>query len=204
MTLPYRKAVIGDVSKSNSGALVLYLHGGSKKGDDNEAQMDEPGISDIANYLSSNNIPAIMIVPQCPRTMSWGSQMNKVLKELFDKLIQEGIIDTSRIYAFGGSMGGTGVWNLVSAYPRLFTAAMPVAANPSKAEVENVLPTAVYTVMGTADVMMSVDTANDFITALQNAGGTARIDVEEGWDHATTCTDSYTPPRLTWVFSQSK
>ena len=71
MTLPYRKAVIGDVSKSNSGALVLYLHGGSKKGDDNEAQMDEPGISDIANYLSSNNIPAIMIVPQCPRTMSW-------------------------------------------------------------------------------------------------------------------------------------
>lgn len=202
--LPYREALIGGISTSKKGALALYLHGGSSKGNDNEAQMTEPGINNITEYLAENSIAAVMIVPQCPSSSSWGGQMNGVLKGLIDSYVQEGIVDTSRIYIFGGSMGGTGVWNLVSAYPRLFTAAMPVAANPSKAEVENVVPTAVYTVMGTADVMMSVDTANDFITALQNAGGIARIDVEEGWDHATTCTDSYTTPRLTWVFSHSK
>ena len=130
--------------------------------------------------------------------------MNGVLKGVIDNYVQEGTIDTSRIYVFGGSMGGTGTWGLVSAYPRLFTAAMPVAANPSRAVVDNVLPTAVYTVMGSDDAMMSVDTANNFISALQDAGGTVRIDIVEGWNHATTCEKSYTPERLEWIFSQRK
>ena len=202
--LPYRKALIGNVTTTNKGALVIYLHGGSSKGSDNESQMNEPGILSIATHLATNGIGAVMVVPQCPSSMSWGGQMNRVLKGLLDSYIQEGIIDTSRIYIFGGSMGGTGAWGLISAYPRLFTAAMPVAANPSKAVVENVAPTAVYTVMGTADALMSVDTANDFITALREAGGTARIDIIEGWDHATTCTESYTTERLEWVFSHRK
>lgn len=46
MTLPYRKATIPGYG--DKALLVIYLHGGSSKGDDNEAQMQEPGISAIA------------------------------------------------------------------------------------------------------------------------------------------------------------
>ena len=203
-TLPYREALIGGISTSNKGALILYLHGGSSKGGDNEAQMSEPGIHDIAEYLSSKGIASVMIVPQCPSSSSWGGQMNGVLKGVIDGYVQEGIVDTSRIYIFGGSMGGTGTWGLVSAYPRLFTAAMPVAGNPSRSVVANVVPTAIYTVMGTADNLMSIDTVTAFAEELTNAGGTIRFDIEQGWDHATTCTESYTPERLAWIFSQRK
>lgn len=202
--LPYREALIGGISTSKKGTLALYLHGGSSKGNDNEAQMTEPGINNIAEYLAENSIAAVMIVPQCPSSSSWGGQMNGVLKGLIDSYVQEGIVDTSRIYIFGGSMGGTGTWGLVSAYPRLFTAAMPVAGNPSRAVVANVVPTAIYTVMGTADNLMSIDTVKAFAEELTSAGGTICFDIEQGWDHATTCTDSYTTKRLEWVFSQRK
>ena len=87
--LPYREALIGGISTSKKGTLALYLHGGSSKGNDNEAQMTEPGINNIAEELTS-------------------------------------------------------------------------------------------------------------------AGGTICFDIEQGWDHATTCTDSYTTKRLEWVFSQRK
>ena len=48
MTLPYRKATIPGLG--DKASLVIYLHGGSSKGYDNETQMQEPGINSIAVY----------------------------------------------------------------------------------------------------------------------------------------------------------
>ncbi len=204
ITLPYQQAVIGTATDSDKAALVIYLHGGSKKGNDNEVQMAEPGIEAIASYLAKRGPNAVMLVPQCPREMSWGGPMNAVLKGLLDSYVNRGIIDTSRIYAFGGSMGGSGTWGLISAYPGLFTAAMPVAGNPRRAEVKNIVPTAIYAVMGSYDRLMDVEPVETFIKSLIDTGGSAVLDIEEGWDHRKTCTESYTESRLQWVFAQEK
>lgn len=48
MTLPYRKATIPGLG--DKASLVIYLHGGSSKGYDNETQMQKPGINSIAVY----------------------------------------------------------------------------------------------------------------------------------------------------------
>ena len=200
--LVYRKAVVGEVSESSKGALVLYLHGGSAKGEDNTAQLNEPGVANIYSYLVANKINATMLVPQCPSSSSWGKSMNRVLKGMIDANIAD--VDTSRIYGFGGSMGGTGLWSLVSTYSGLFTAAMPVAANPSGATVEGVLPTYIYTVMGGEDSMMKIDIVEEFATELREAGGIILLDVEADWSHATTCEQSYTDTRLEWIFSKRK
>ena len=71
-TLPYRmkKRAADNGSKP---ILVMYLHGGSSKGNDNEAQMKEAAVSVIAGYLTDNAIPSIFIVPQCPSSVSWGA-----------------------------------------------------------------------------------------------------------------------------------
>lgn len=69
MTLQYRKANISGLG--DKAALVIYLHGGSGKGNDNEAQMQEPGINAISTWLYTNNRKAIMLAPQCPTNMSW-------------------------------------------------------------------------------------------------------------------------------------
>lgn len=81
---------------------------------------------------------------------------------------------------------------------------MPVAGNPSKCVAANVSTTPVYTVMGTSDRIMSVETAADFIDELNSLGGITRFDIEEGWTHEMTCIQSYITERLDWVFGHSR
>lgn len=196
--MPYRIAHICGTGKPS---LVIYLHGGSSKGNDNEIQMRESGIDSIANYLESRQIEAIYLVPQCPSDKSWGGPMLGVLKSLIDKYVEDGIVDENSLYIFGGSMGGTGTWSMLSAYPGVFTAAMPIAGNPSKCDADKVASTPVFTVMGTSDRIMSVETTSGFINELNNRNGITRYDIEEGWTHEMTCIQSYTAHRLDWVFS---
>lgn len=196
--MPYRVAHINGTGKPS---LVIYLHGGSSKGNDNEKQMNEAGIDSITNHLESRQIEAIYLVPQCPSDKSWGGPMLGVLKSLIDKYVGDGIVDKNSIYIFGGSMGGTGTWSMLSAYPGLFTAAMPVAGNPSKCDADKVASTPVCTVMGTSDRIMSVETTADFINELNARNGITRFEIEEGWTHEITCIQSYTTQRLDWVFS---
>ena len=201
INMPYRVAHTSGMEKPS---LVIYLHGGTSKGNDNEKQMGEPGIDIIANYINQRQIGAYFLVPQCPSDKSWGGPMLSMLKALIDKYVMEGVVDKNSVYIFGGSMGGTGIWSMLSAYPGMFAAAMPVAGNPSKCDADKVASTPVYTVMGTSDQIMSVETTADFIDELNARNGTTKFDIEEGWTHEMTCTQSYTTQRLDWVFSQSK
>lgn len=204
ITMGYRKCVITNENSTEAPILVVYLHGGSSKGNDNEKQLLEPGTDSIARYLETHGINAIFLIPQCPTDKSWGGPMNTMLKAMIDRYASEGVADTNRIYIFRGSMGGTGTWGMLSAYPNFFAAAMPVAANPSKTVVENVATTPAYTVMGTADAIMKVETAASFVEELKALDDDVRMDVEEGWTHETTCIQSYTTARLEWVFSHRR
>lgn len=105
--LPYRKA-ISNGDGNGKYALVIYLHGGSSKGNDNNKQLAEKGIDSIANYILRHNEKAVFVVPQCPSDKSWGGPMLSVLKGLIDEQMQTTDMDHNRIYIFGGSMGGTG------------------------------------------------------------------------------------------------
>lgn len=199
--MPYR---VAHTNGLGNRALVIYLHGGSSKGNDNDTQMKEAGIDSIANYLDFKQLNAVYLVPQCPSDKSWGGPMLGVLKALIDMYVRSESLEDTDIYIFGGSMGGTGTWSMLSAYPRLFSAAMPVAGNPSKCDADNVATTPIYTVMGTSDRIMSVETASDFIDELNARGAITRFDIEEGWTHEVTCIQSYTTERLDWVFGHRR
>lgn len=203
MPLSYRKATIA-ASNSQSPAVVVYLHGGSSKGTDNETPVREKGVSQIADYLRTRHIPAVLIVPQCPADKSWGSSMCSVLKALIDECVVKDHADSQRIYLLGGSMGGTGTWEMANSYPTLFAAAMPVAGNPSRCNAQRMAETPVLTVMGTSDKIMSAEVTASFIALMQQAGGQCRMDTEEGWSHEVTCTESYTPDRLAWLFAHTR
>ena len=67
VNLPYRKAAIS-ATDNKKAALVLYLHGGTSKGNDNTTQMNEVGIDSIGitsfhtrliPYFSFPNAPQI-------------------------------------------------------------------------------------------------------------------------------------------------
>lgn len=206
-SLGYRKAKVLCADTATSKALVIYLHGGSSCGTDNTTQMKEPGIDSIANYLVRHKMSSVFIVPQCPdRNKGWGALAMNV-KALLDFTAHVEGIDTTRIYIFGGSMGGTGTWKMTSTFPGYFSGAMPCATNPKGMVAENVAKTPVYNVMGLADKIMNDDVraiAEDFISQLEALGDDVRYEAVEGWSHETTCIQSYTTARLDWVFSHRK
>jgi len=202
ITLPYRKADIqGTGSKAS---LVVYLHGGSSKGSDNETQMQEPAINDICNYLISRNEKAIMLVPQCPKDKSWLGTMLSAVHTLLSQYVSRGVADVDKVYCFGGSMGGTGTWNMIAMYPEMFAAAMPVAGNPSGLDAEKVAQVPLFTVMGTADKIMSISPVENFLHEMDSYNAQYQFETEEGWSHEDTCKKSYTTERLDWVFSHVK
>lgn len=201
-TIPYRKA--STPGPGDKAALVVYLHGGSSKGNDNVTQMIEPGINSISSWLANNNRKAIMIVPQCPKDRSWLGTMLATVKQLMQTFIDRGVADEAQVYIFGGSMGGTGTWNMLANYPEFFAAAMPVAGNPTGLDAEKVAQTPLYTVMGTADVIMKIPNVKTFLAEMDEWNAEYQFDIEDGWTHEDTCKKSYTDTRLEWVFGHTR
>lgn len=201
-TIPYRKA--STPGPGDKAALVVYLHGGSSNGNDNVTQMNEPGINSISSWLANNNRKAIMIVPQCPKDRSWLGTMLATVKQLMQTFIDRGVADEAQVYIFGGSMGGTGTWNMLANYPEFFAAAMPVAGNPTGLDAEKVAQTPLYTVMGTADVIMKIPNVKTFLAEMDEWNAEYQFDIEDGWTHEDTCKKSYTDTRLEWVFGHTR
>lgn len=202
INLQYRKADIPGTG--DKALLVIYLHGGSSKGDDNETQMQEPGINSISTWLYNNNSKTIMLVPQCPQNLSWLGTMQDAIVHLLQTYIDRGVADASKVYIFGGSMGGTGTWNMLSNHPELFAAAMPVAGNPTGLNAEAVSKTPLYTVMGTADKLMKISNVEDFLKEMDGYDAEYEFDIEDGWTHEDVCKNSYTDERLAWVFAHAQ
>ena len=202
ITLPYRKANIpGDGDKAS---LVIYLHGGSSKGDDNEKQIQEPDVSAISTWLSENNRKTIMLVPQCATNLSWLGTMQDALASLLQSYIERGVADADKVYILGGSMGGTGTWNMLANHPEIFAAAMPVAGNPSGLNAEAVAKTPLFTVMGTADKIMKISNVEDFLRDMDAYNAEYKLEIEDGWTHEDVCKKSYTDERLDWLFKHTR
>ncbi len=201
-TLQYRMKNIAS-SEGTKPILVMYLHGGTSKGDDNETQLKEPGVSAISGYLADHSIPSIFIVPQCPSSGSWGAKMNGPLASL----IGEYEASCSGVYVLGGSMGGTGTWSLANTYPEKFRGIMPVAGKPGMADAGNFKTMRVCTVMSEADMVMKTayEDVKAFCESIIAAGGETSctiVPVSEQWSHEMTCEQSYTPERLSWLLER--
>ncbi len=201
-TLQYRKKEIA-ADNGSKPILLLYLHGGTSKGEDNEAQLKEAAVSVIAEYLADNSIPSIFIVPQCPSSGSWGAKMNEALA----KLIGEYEASCAGIYALGGSMGGTGTWSLANACPDKFSGIMPVAGKPGTADAANFRQMRVCAVMSESDEVMKTayEDVEAFCGEIKAAGGSVSctiIPAAEQWSHQTTCEQSYTAERLGWLLGR--
>ena len=202
MTLPYRYADIHPEQTEDTTCLVVYLHGGPSRGNDNNLQLNEIGVEMIYRYLQRSSLRARMVVPHCPKGTQWDTRPQNALFELIRSFVTDGTADSTRIYLLGGSMGGTGTWKMVSAHPNFFAGAMPVAGNPVDSDPAAVATTPVYTVMGSLDDQMSIAPVLVFREQVGSAGGVVRLDTMATWTHQNTCDYSYTTPRLDWLFAQ--
>lgn len=102
--------------------LLLFLHGMGERGND-LSMLNNNGIPKLIS--EGRKFPFITVMPQCPETSFW-TEESKSLKMLIDDLIENYNVDKNRIYITGLSMGGYGTYEMLSRYPDLFAAAIPI------------------------------------------------------------------------------
>ena len=196
-----------NVKGAKKPSLVIFLHGGHARGNDNQAQIQLPAVRDIKDFILTSNIPAYFLVPQCPSGYEWISSRGRPgCKEkvvgLIRKYADEKGIDKDRIYICSVSMGSWASWVIVQEYPELFAAAFIASGAPKGVSAKCFAGIPLYVTVGSRE--RTADHLADFTSEIKDAGGIAEFEILSGCSHPEACSKAFTEKRLRWLFSQKK
>ena len=188
-------------------ALLIYLHGKSGCGTDNERQIRVPSVWDIHDFLLKSEMSIYFIVPQCPPTHEWIAHRDMPgyedkIFELIDHYIKEVGVDTNRIYLCGFSMGAMGTWKILRERSDFFAAAFVASAGNRNAEPNEYLKTPLCVTVG--EFERSTEDLQWFTSEIERLGGRVNFSILSGLGHREACEEAFTAERLKWLFSQSK
>ena len=158
---------------------ILYLHGGTGRGDDIKKIMWYP-LPRMLEHEAS--FPFIAIMPQCPEGKMWTD--TGMLIALLDDVAAQYGVDPTRVYLMGYSMGGYGVWNLAYEYPDRFAAIAPMSgrANPWWATRIKDIP--IWVFHGGKDDRVPLSETTGMIEALRAEGGTPKLSIDPNRGHS--------------------
>ena len=204
--LPYQQLVC-NVKGTKKPSLVIFLHGGHARGNDNQAQIQLPAVRDIKDFILTSNIPAYFLVPQCPNGYEWISNRgNPGCKEkvvgLIRRYADEKRIDKDRVYICSVSMGSWASWVIVQEHPELFAAAFIASGAPKGVSAKRFADIPLYVTVGSRE--RTADRLEDFTSEIKDAGGTVAFDILSVCGHPEACSKAFTSKRLNWIFSQRK
>ncbi len=226
-SIPYYLYVPYNYHPAQRYPLVLLLHGGGERGQDERslAQNRARLLNDAyAAIWSSSAIqsrwPSFIVVPQVMDQNRWVStpaaqgsyqlaskptDSLQLAKDVVDMLqrVYAGI-DASRLYITGLSMGGYGTWDAIERWPTYFAAAAPIAGagDPSQAAVLTHLP--IWAFHGAEDTVVPVSGSRDMIQAIRSAGGQPRYTEYPQAGHGIWMQVYSSSDFLTWLFAQQK
>lgn len=117
---------VPDPAPTSPVPLVLALHWwdpvDEHPGDSFLAALVEPGLRELG---------AIIVAPEAWGGSWVGAEKACTLASLVRAATEAWPVDPARRVVTGYSMGGVGTWYLVSLYPEMFNAAIPMAGEPS-------------------------------------------------------------------------
>lgn len=98
-----------DGSNHEAFPLIVYLHGGTSRGDDLNLLVEHEG---LPQYLLEGklNPQAYVVMPQASGDIRSWDELDATVMELVTHLTEHYPIDISRIALTGHSMGGIGTW----------------------------------------------------------------------------------------------
>ena len=218
--LPYRLYVPPMLDPTRKYPLVLSLHGAGGRGDDNRKQLGQSTAGWICEEVQARH-PCFILMPQCPKGKKWVetpfrrgsydfdaapiSDHFEAVRNLLDRIVEEYPIDRDRLYIMGASMGGYATWNMITRYPALFAAAVPVcgAGDPGKAADLISLP--IWAFHGERDDVVPPQGSMDMIDAIKQAGGArARVTIYQDVKHESYNLAWKEEELVAWLFAQRK
>lgn len=185
--------------------LILYLHGGSGKGDDLELITAGDG---LPRYLQEGEIAprAYVLIPQLAANYRGWVDAGDAVMELVGYV--EGLygIDENRVSLTGHSMGGTGAWQMALKYPDAFSCVAPMSGSirMDQASVAALKDVPVWAFVGNKDNIVSPAYSIEFVRALKAAGADAQITVIQGADHFAVPGAYLTSGVLYWLAAHVK
>lgn len=202
--------------------LVLFLHGAGERGNDNEKQLTHGGQM-FLNPVNREKYPAFVLFPQCPESGYWayenrpqsfiptqmpvGKEMPSVfqaVKELLDMYLANPQVDKSRIYIMGLSMGAMGTYDMVSRFPDIFAAAVPICGTVNPTRLSAARNVAFRIFHGDADDVVPVAGSRQAYKALKVAGASVEYIEFPGCNHGSWNPAFNYPDFMEWLFTQKK
>lgn len=189
--------------------LILYLHGGSGKGDDLSLLLSAES---LPKFLQEGQIAvdAYVVMPQLPANQKGWEGILPSIEELITEMEQTYGIDANRVSLTGHSMGGTGVWSLALKNPDLFSAAAPLSGSVRMTAGQNLQKLAdlpIWAFAGTADTIVSPASSEQFVELLKQENAAAKITLLEGDTHFDVPTSVYLDQKLDllgWLIKQER
>ena len=171
--------------------LVMFLHGSGERGTDIKL-VKKNGPPKLIS--EGKKFPFILLSPQCPLGQRWDVLS---LSALLDEIEKDYIVDKTRIYVTGLSMGGEGTWKMIMAQPERFAAAAPVCGRTGSSYLDacilNNLP--IWVFHGAMDDVVSIDESERMVKALKKCGNDVKFTVYPEGNH-DVWTETYTNPEL--------
>jgi predicted peptidase len=225
-TYKYQVFVPDDWNSHKKWPVILFLHGAGERGDDGLLETDVGIGPAIRNGRS--RIPAIVVMPQCPKNLWWlHPPMQDLAMATLDAAIKEFAGDAQRTYLMGLSMGGYGCWRLAENNPGKFAAMIvicggirppanalkahpdlaklsppddPKSYSDAAAKVGNV---PVWIFHGAADDIVPVTESQRMYAAMKQVSSDAHFTEYPGVGHMSWV-KAYDEPKLfPWLFSKS-
>lgn len=216
-SLPYRLLTPATATRPGQKyPLVLFLHGAGERGSDNTAPLMHV-VRLFADPANRKKYPCYVLAPQCPSGEKWcnvdwaaprhplparpARSMTLVLK-LLAELQASSPIDPQRLYVMGLSMGGYGTWDLMSRFPAMFAAAVPICGGGDEQQAPRLAALPVWVFHGAKDSVVEPARSRNMIKALRAAGGQPRYTEFPGVDHNSWDPACAEPDLLPWLFAQ--
>lgn len=163
--------------------LLVYLHGGSGKGNDLNALLALEGFPKYLNDGELGKLNAYVIIPQLSKNVMGWSNIAATLRELIVKTLSSYKCDNTRVSITGHSMGGTGAWDIAARFPNLFYRIAPLSGSiKNTAEnIEALKSSTIWAIVGSDDDIVDPQISIDFVDALNSTS--AQITVIDGAGH---------------------
>ncbi len=169
-SLPYQLLLPPTVDTAKSYPLILWLHGKGERGEDNEKQMTLIK-KWLPDSLAKEEYHSYLLSPQCSADRMWSNydklaesigfdsitpEIQLSMIELINKVKIERKIDDNRIYIMGISMGGFGVFDMITRYPNYFAAAIPICGGADPHQSNRYVQTNIWAFHGEKDNIVPI------------------------------------------------
>ncbi|MBD2867826.1 chitobiase/beta-hexosaminidase C-terminal domain-containing protein [Paenibacillus arenilitoris] len=229
-SMPYRLYIPAQYEPGGEPyPLVLFLHGGAERGDDNERQLlasDGAVIWAAPEHQAAN--PSFVLAPQARNVPGGGFGLTRdaanddviELSRVFEvgedvrtaveivRLVAEQYgIDRDRLYVTGLSQGGFGTFHTYAIAPDLFAAMVPIAGGGDPDKMPALAGKPIWAFHAEDDAVIPVSYTREAIERIREAGGApiyTEYAADLNYNHGSWVPAYANKQMIEWLFRQRK